>query len=163
MEVAGSPRLGQSTPRLGTPPGRRPPMTRSTGDPTPRGRRLVRIAILGATALLGLATATGVASASTASAATTASGHAGTLKVRGAAAAAPFAASNLTYHGGPIQASPAVYLVFWGSQWSSDANGVQSYVTSFFSGLGQSNDAWSRVTTQYTGTNGRPAFSGSVL
>jgi hypothetical protein len=137
-------------------------MTRSTGDRATGGRRLARIAILGATALLGLATATGVASASTSSTAAATSSHAGTLKLRGAAIA-PAAASNLAYHGGPIQASPAVYLVFWGSQWSSDANGVQSYVTNFFSGLGQSNDQWSRVTSQYTGQGQHPTFTGSVL
>jgi serine protease len=80
-----------------------------------------------------------------------------------AAAAAKPATNDLLYHGGYIQDHAAVYLVFWGSQWTSDHNGVQTYVTNFFKGLGTTSDAWSRVTSQYTGKGGTPTFTGSVL
>ena len=140
-------------------------MTSSTGDRNHSGRRLARIVVLGTTMVLGLATAVGVASAAQTTPATNAaSNHAGALTFRGSGdAIAPAAASNLGYHGGFIQESPAVYLVFWGSQWTHDGNGVQSYMTNFFSGLGQSNDQWSRVTSQYTGKGLHPTFTGSVL
>ena len=74
------------------------------------------------------------------------------------------AASNLQYGGGPVENNPKVYLVFWGSQWDSDGNGVQSYLTNFFSGLGTGSDNWSTIMTQYTDGNGNgPNFNGSVL
>jgi serine protease len=76
------------------------------------------------------------------------------------------ATTDLAYHGGPIQRTPRVYLVFWGSQWDTDAtnNGAAaSYVNKFFHGLGEPMDSWSRVTTQYSGTNGSPTFSTMVL
>jgi serine protease len=77
--------------------------------------------------------------------------------------AAPQAPGDLIYHGGFIQDHVAVYLVFWGSQWKSDRNGVQAYMTNFFRGLGQSADHWSTVTSQYTGKGGHPVFGTSVL
>jgi hypothetical protein len=74
------------------------------------------------------------------------------------------AASNLGYGGGPVEHNPTVYLVFWGSQWNSDGNGVQSYLTNFFSGVGTGSDSWSRIMTQYTDNSGSgPSFNGSVL
>jgi hypothetical protein len=73
-------------------------------------------------------------------------------------------ADNMRYGGGPIQLSPKVYLVFWGSQWDSDTNGIPQYMSSFFSGLGTSSDSWSTITSQYTDSNGSgPAFTGPVL
>jgi serine protease len=57
-----------------------------------------------------------------------------------------------------------VYLVFWGSQWDSDSNGVEQYMQSFMSGLGQSNDNWSTINSQYTDSSGQgPSFGGSVF
>jgi hypothetical protein len=70
----------------------------------------------------------------------------------------------LTYGGGAVATSPVVYLDFWGSQWDSDTNGVEQYMQSLFSGLGDSSDTWSVTMTQYTDGNGNPVtFSGSVL
>jgi serine protease len=72
--------------------------------------------------------------------------------------------SGLNYGGGPLQLAPQVYLDFWGSQWDSDSNGVESYMQSLFSGLGDSSDSWSTVTSQYTDGNGSsPSFGGGVL
>ncbi|HEY0804802.1 MAG TPA: hypothetical protein VGD84_07050, partial [Pseudonocardiaceae bacterium] len=74
---------------------------------------------------------------------------------RGHTAARPHvAAGPLLYGGGPVQHNPKVFLVFWGSQWNSDGNGVQSYLTNYFSGLGTSSDHWSTVTSQYTDNSG---------
>lgn len=71
---------------------------------------------------------------------------------------------NLLYNGGPVAHFPAVYLDFWGSQWDSDGNGVESYMQNFMSGLGQSDDNWSTITSQYTDSTGQgPSFGGSVL
>ena len=70
----------------------------------------------------------------------------------------------LNYGGGPVQHNVQVYLVFWGSQWDSDSNGVQSYMQNLFSGLGTSSDSWSTVTSQYTDSSGSgPTFGGAVL
>lgn len=67
--------------------------------------------------------------------------------------ALPAAVSNLTYHGGNVETAPAVYLVFWGSQWSSDPSGEASLLQNFFNHVGGS--AWAGVDTQYTQSNGQ--------
>jgi hypothetical protein len=61
---------------------------------------------------------------------------------------------NLSYHGGAIEASARVYIVFWGSSWASGfstggytSGQAQTYVTDFFNGVGGS--AWANSTTQY--------------
>jgi serine protease len=70
----------------------------------------------------------------------------------------------LTYGGGPVATSPVVYLDFWGSQWDSDPNGVEAYMQSLFSGLGDGSDTWSTTMTQYTDASGNPVtFTGPVL
>lgn len=70
----------------------------------------------------------------------------------------------LTYGGGPVATSPVVYLDFWGSQWNSDPNGVESYMQNLFGGLGDSSDTWSTSMTQYTDASGNPVtFTGPVL
>ncbi|HEX3493006.1 MAG TPA: hypothetical protein VHU92_26955 [Streptosporangiaceae bacterium] len=70
----------------------------------------------------------------------------------------------LTYNGGAVATTPTVYLDFWGSQWDSDTNGVQQYLGSLFSGLGDSSDTWSTSMTQYTDGSGNPVtFGGGVL
>ncbi len=71
---------------------------------------------------------------------------------------------GLTYGSGPVATSPVVYLDFWASQWDSGPNGVQQYLQSLFSGLGDTSDSWSTTMTQYTDGSGNPVtFSGSVL
>jgi hypothetical protein len=78
-------------------------------------------------------------------------------------AARPALASNLRYGGGPVEHTPRVYLVFWGSQWGSDTNGVQAYLTNFFNGVGTTSDHWSTIMTQYTDSSGHPSFGTAVL
>ncbi|MEZ0066873.1 hypothetical protein ABIA32_002886 [Streptacidiphilus sp. MAP12-20] len=96
-------------------------------------------------------------------------GRHGVIPMRGAHAVqmrpnAAAASGTLIYNGGPVQHQATVYLVFWGSQWDSDSNGVQQYQTNLFSGLGTSSDSWSTVTSQYTDNSGQgPTFGGSVL
>src|SRR3954451_11069923 len=85
-------------------------------------------------------------------------------------------ANDLIYHGGSagdgaigIQKAPAVYLVYWGTEWASgfttaDTDGklyasktLQNYVNSFVAGLGGS--AYAGIQTQYC--RGIPAGSTS--
>ncbi len=52
------------------------------------------------------------------------------------------ASNNLTYHGGiggiGVEAAPRVYVVFWGSQWSSDPSNEAAIVQDFLNGVGGS-------------------------
>lgn len=58
---------------------------------------------------------------------------------------------NLSYHGGlggvGVQTAPRVYVVLWGSQWSSDPSGEAGILERFFEGVGGS--AWLNTVTQY--------------
>jgi serine protease len=133
------------------------------------GRRATMVAAACAAAALTLGATAG------ANATTPSSGHGATVTVQKAhnhkvvmpkrGMVRPHAAaSNLLYGGGPVEHTPRVYLVFWGSQWNSDGNGVQSYLTNFFSGVGTGSDNWSTIMTQYTdNSGGRPSFGSSVL
>lgn len=71
---------------------------------------------------------------------------------RAAQTAARIRTTNLTYHGGKVETAPAVYLVFYGSQWSSDPSGEAGILQNFFSNVGGS--AWANIDTQYTQTGG---------
>jgi hypothetical protein len=67
-------------------------------------------------------------------------------------------ANNLIYHGGLVETVPAVYLVYWGTEWQQGFSftagsftytntTVQNYVNSFFNNVGGS--PWAGVQTQY--------------
>jgi serine protease len=58
----------------------------------------------------------------------------------------------MTYHNGPVQTAPKLYIVLWGN-WSStgDPDGVANYYTNYVKGIGGS--AWLNTVTQY----GEPA------
>lgn len=61
-------------------------------------------------------------------------------------------ASGMSYHGGPVQTAPKLYIVEWGTWGSSgDPDGVASYYNSFINGIGGSQ--WLSSVTQY----GEPA------
>src|SRR5579864_785051 len=59
--------------------------------------------------------------------------------------------NNLYYHGGiggiGVETAPKIYLVLWGSQWSSDPSGEAALLTRFLSGVGGS--SWNNSVTQY--------------
>jgi serine protease len=63
--------------------------------------------------------------------------------------------TNLNYHGGTadgsstvgVETAPKVYLVFWGSQWSSDPSGEAAILQNFLSGVGGS--SWNNTVVQY--------------
>jgi serine protease len=61
----------------------------------------------------------------------------------------------LTYRGGAVQTSPRIYLVFWGSSWTTngDPYGVANTLHYMYSGL--SGSSWANVLTQYTSNYGR--------
>lgn len=83
------------------------------------------------------------------------------MKINKAHNARPHSSSNLQYHGGPVSTSAAVYIVFWGSQWSSFGS-AQSYVTGFFGNVGGS--SWGNTTKQYceNAPNGATSCSTSL-
>jgi serine protease len=67
--------------------------------------------------------------------------------------AAPAAPGALFLHSrqvpGAVSTQPAVYLVFWGAQWSSDPAGVAPALQAFFRGLFGRRDRWGTVLDQY--------------
>ncbi|MDQ1694834.1 MAG: hypothetical protein QOJ03_187, partial [Frankiaceae bacterium] len=69
-----------------------------------------------------------------------------------APAAAATAGNNLVYGGGSgsgvVSSQPAVYIVYWGSQWST-TDPLANYLTSFMNGLYGSGDDWTTVSQQY--------------
>jgi hypothetical protein len=63
--------------------------------------------------------------------------------------------SNLLYHGGPVQVTPHLYVVFWGSSWNSsagDPDGVAGDLLNFYGAIGGSK--WLATVTQYYQSNG---------
>jgi hypothetical protein len=69
-------------------------------------------------------------------------------------AAAPRAASNMlsvrsSNTQGVVSPNPTVYLVFWGSQWSSDPAGAAPALQNFFRGLYGTADTWGTIMNQY--------------
>ena len=76
------------------------------------------------------------------------------MKVKLAHTQRPHHTSNLFYHGGAIEPSAQVYIVYWGQQWASGFSTggytsaqAQTYVEDFFGGVGGS--SWANSTTQY--------------
>jgi hypothetical protein len=99
-------------------------------------------------------------------AAGTGAGKAGAAAGAVGAAAASCAEPNcdLTYHYGPIQRTPKVYLLFWGPKWNSDstAEAARNYLISFYRGLGK--DGWSLTAAQYGDPSGHhPTFGTALL
>src|SRR5215831_17059871 len=97
-------------------------MSGSTGAAPVRGR-FGRIALTAVVLGVALVAGTGLASAQTAP--SSQSSHYGYTSFVGArnANAVEQAPGDLINHGGFIQDHARVYLVFWGSQWTSDRNG----------------------------------------
>ena len=65
------------------------------------------------------------------------------------------AGSNLLYSGGPVQTNPRLYVVFWGSSWSTstgDPNGVAARLKRFYGVIGGS--GWLNTVTQYYQSGG---------
>jgi serine protease len=61
------------------------------------------------------------------------------------------AVDNLTYHGGAIEPTPAVYLVYWGQQWATlgDPAGEAAYERAFLNSIYTGGDSWITSTQQY--------------
>jgi serine protease len=59
--------------------------------------------------------------------------------------------ADLYYHGGVggigVETAPKIYLVLWGSQWSSDPSGEAAILESFYNGAGGA--SWTNTVTQY--------------
>ncbi len=70
---------------------------------------------------------------------------------------AKLASGNMSYNGGVVQNGPTVYLLFWGSWWSStcasqqgNGGGDEGYLYNYFHALSGPDDGWSPVMSQYT-------------
>ncbi|MEY9862239.1 hypothetical protein ABH935_007884 [Catenulispora sp. GAS73] len=125
--------------------------------------RNLRIAALAAAALAAIAAApvtTAAASASSAQSASSAepaasAAHAKPLHASSEKGTARKAGGggqlSLQTNGtqGVVSPNPQVYLVFWGSQWSSDPAGVATDMQAMFKGLYGSSDTWGTILTQY--------------
>ena len=72
-------------------------------------------------------------------------------------------AANVAYHGGAVQPTAKIYLVFWGTQWNGagDPGGVRALLVRFVRGLGAS--SWLKTVTQYTQSDGRHASDASGM
>jgi serine protease len=74
-----------------------------------------------------------------------------TFKGKPSKPARPSRTNNLTYQGGVggigVETAPKVYLVLWGSQWSSDPSGESTILQNFFNHVGGS--SWLNSVTQY--------------
>src|SRR5438477_11702976 len=76
------------------------------------------------------------------------------MKVKPAHTQRTHRTSNLSYHGGSIEQSARVYVVWWGPEWASGfttggytSAQAQTYNTEFFGHVGGS--GWNNVVTQY--------------
>src|SRR5579884_2261770 len=83
----------------------------------------------------------------------------------GATAANP--GNDMVYGGGPstgtVSTQPAVYVVFWGSQWSQ-SDPYAAYLLNFLRGLYGTGDDWTKVSQQYCegGSSGDVSCSTSL-
>jgi serine protease len=67
---------------------------------------------------------------------------------------------NLTWHGGPVQTTPKIYVVYWGSKWTT-GNPEYTTLNGFLSAIG--GHSWINIDTQYTGSNGAVSNPSSQL
>lgn len=67
---------------------------------------------------------------------------------------------NLIWNGGPVQTSPKIYIVFWGSKWNT-SDGEYKALTGFMSKMG--GGGWINTDTQYSGSNGSVTNPSSQL
>lgn len=117
-----------------------------------RNSRWVILCLVAATVSAGTAA---IVRSETAHAASAAVVRHGIKPIRAIHRAAPLATANLTLHSatlnGAVSPQPKVYLVFWGSQWSSDAAGAAPALQNFFQALYGPTDTWGLVQSQYCG------------
>ncbi|HEU0026307.1 MAG TPA: hypothetical protein VFQ25_04260 [Ktedonobacterales bacterium] len=76
------------------------------------------------------------------------------MGIKGAAKNIKAATAPLTYGGGPVETTPSVYIVYWGSQWVSGFSTggytsaqAQTYMQDFFGNVGGS--SWNNIDAQY--------------
>lgn len=62
------------------------------------------------------------------------------------------ASGNLAWNGGPVQTAQKIYIVFWGSKWTTNDQEYKA-LTGFISKIG--GGGWINTDTQYYGSNGQ--------
>src|SRR5256885_17065864 len=77
------------------------------------------------------------------------------LKIKAAKGGKPHGTNNLFSHGGAIEQTAKVYIVYWGSDWGANT-AAPSYIQGFFNGVGGS--GWAHSTAQHH--QGVPAGTG---
>jgi len=116
-----------------------------------RARRATCLLAVGAFCATSLAAAA-TATAQAAPAAGTVGAKAGVKPIH-ATASAPGNVNTLTVRSnktqGVVSPHPTVYLVFWGSQWSSDPAKAKPAMQNFFKGLHGTPDTYNSIFTQY--------------
>ncbi len=76
------------------------------------------------------------------------------MGIKGAAKNVKAATAPLTYGGGPVETTPAVYITYWGAQWGTGFSTggytsaqAQTYMQDFYGNVGGS--SWDNIDTQY--------------
>jgi hypothetical protein len=67
---------------------------------------------------------------------------------------------------GPIQTTPNLFLIFWGSNWLTEANKpLRTELEHFYEGLTSKGtlSEWSGILSQYCGSNGCPVVNGATI
>jgi serine protease len=59
--------------------------------------------------------------------------------------------SNLVWNGGPVQTTPTIYIVYWGSKWTT-SDPEYATLNGFMSKM--AGGKWINIDTQYSGSNG---------
>ncbi len=75
----------------------------------------------------------------------------------------PLGSGNLAWNGGPVEQTPVLYLIFWGSSWNNGSGGLTAdaqIVSSYANDV--SGTAFEQVLSQYSGTGGAISSTAQV-
>ncbi len=125
-------------------------------------RMIARLAAVAATALvMGLAGFTSATASPTRSPDVSVHHGAAATAAPAKLRCSPRAGRKLVWHGGPIQNTAYVVIIFWGSWWRTHGAAVKSELHKLYGGLGTS--AWAATLTQYCDQFGPPAWPSNLL
>lgn len=111
--------------------------------------RNLRMTALAAAALAAIAAAPATTAAASSPSVASKPLHSSTDTSAGQAAGSGQLSLQTSGTQGVVSPNPQVYLVFWGSQWSSDPAGVATDMQAMFSGLYGASDTWGLILSQY--------------
>lgn len=73
------------------------------------------------------------------------------LQPRGVLSRTTASNNNLVWNGGPVQTVPKIYIVYWGTKWTT-SDPEYTRLNGFMTGM--AGHAWINIDTQYSGSNG---------